>query len=120
MEISEEEMEKSFGSNMEDDVATCEVPFGGMLLLNNCIPHRSLENFSDKIRWSMDLRWHDPNKPTGFYNLKKSVIMRKADDPDYKINWEGKALHSETSVVIVLDYDITSTHQAHGITCIQS
>lgn len=30
----------------------------------------SLENFSDKIRWSMDLRWQRPDKPNGFYGLK--------------------------------------------------
>ncbi len=89
MEVEEEEMEKSLGVSMEKDVVTCEVPFGGMLLLNNCIPHRSLENYSDKIRWSMDLRWQDPKKSVGFYGLKDCVTMRKAGDPNYKINWEG-------------------------------
>ena len=89
MEITEEEMEKSLGVDMERDVVTCEVPFGGMLLLNNCIPHRSLENRSDKIRWSLDLRWQDPKKSVGFYDLKDCVMMRKADDPNYKIDWEG-------------------------------
>ena len=92
VEITEEEIEKSLGVDMKKDVVTCEVPLGGMLLLNNCIPHRSLENFSDKIRWSLDLRWQDPSKSTGFYNLKKSVLMRKADDPNYVVNWEGKHL----------------------------
>ena len=85
-------MESRLGADLQKDVVTCEVPFGGMVLLNNCIPHRSLENFSDKIRWSLDLRWQDPNKPTGFYNLKKPVIMRKADDPNYKIDWTGKGV----------------------------
>ena len=90
MEITEEEMEKSLGVDMERDVVTCEVPFGGMVLLNNCIPHRSLENYSDKIRWSLDLRWQDPNKPTGFYDLKKCVVMRKEDKPDLVTKWDGK------------------------------
>ena len=35
----------------------------------------SLENFSDKIRWSMDLRWQRPDKPNGFYGLKVSSDM---------------------------------------------
>ena len=30
----------------------------------------SLENISDKIRWSLDLRWQRPDKPNGFYGLK--------------------------------------------------
>ncbi|XP_078491713.1 uncharacterized protein LOC144742356 [Ciona intestinalis] len=69
------------------DIVTCEVPYGGVLFLNNAIPHQSLENRSEIIRWSLDLRWHDPKKPNGFYGLKNSVVMRKADDPDYKIDW---------------------------------
>jgi len=91
VEVTEEEMEKSLGADMERDVVTCEVPFGGMLLLNNCIPHRSLENYSDKIRWSLDLRWQDPSKPTGFYDLKECVLMRTEEDPNYVINWEGRS-----------------------------
>ena len=89
MEVEEEEMEKSLGVDMEKDVVTCEVPYGGMLLLNNCIPHRSLENYSDKIRWSLDLRWQDPKKAVGFYGMKDCITMRKEDDPNYKIDWEG-------------------------------
>jgi len=89
VEVQEEEMEKHLGADMSRDVVTCEVPFGGMVLLNNCIPHRSLENHSDRVRWSLDLRWQDPKKPTGFYDLKKPVVMRKAGDPNYEINWEG-------------------------------
>lgn len=89
VEVQEEDMKKQLGVDMQKDVVTCEVPFRGMVLLNNCIPHRSLENYSDKIRWSLDLRWQDPKKPTGFYDLKSSVLMRKADDPNYEIDWKG-------------------------------
>ena len=89
MELDGQEMEKMLGADYEKNVVTCEVPFGGMVLFNNCIPHRSLENFSNKTRWSLDLRWQDPKKPTGFYDLKASVLMRKSDDPNYKVDWEG-------------------------------
>ena len=94
VDLAEEEMVKTFGADLERDIVTCEVPFGGVLFLNNCIPHRSLENFSDKIRWSLDLRWQKPYLPNGFYGLKKSVPMRKADDPNFVIDWEGKQLHT--------------------------
>ena len=83
-------MEKSLGVDMERDLVTCEVPFGGMVLFNNSIPHRSLENHSDKIRWSLDLRWQDPKKATGFYSLKESILMRVKDEPNYEIDWKGK------------------------------
>ena len=89
MDLDEKEMEKTLGVDLERDVVTCEVPFGGMVLFNNCIPHRSLENYSDKVRWTLDLRWQDPKKKTGFYDLKECIVMRKADDPKYKIDWES-------------------------------
>ena len=88
MDLDEEEMENTLGVNLDRDIATCEVPFGGILFLNNAVPHRSLENYSNKIRWSLDLRWQNPNKPNGFHGLKECVIMRKADDPKYQIDWE--------------------------------
>ena len=53
MDLDEEEMENTLGVNLDRDIATCEVPFGGILFLNNAIPHRSLENYSNKIRWSL-------------------------------------------------------------------
>ena len=89
VDLAEDEMEKTLGVDLKRDIVTCEVPFGGILFLNNCIPHRSLENYSDKIRWSLDLRWQNPSMPNGFHGLKESVLMRKADDPNYKIDWEG-------------------------------
>ena len=47
------------------DVVTCEMKLGSVLFLNQLIPHRSLENRSDKVRWSVDLRWQDPKLPSG-------------------------------------------------------
>ena len=88
VDLAEEEMEKTLGVNMKTDVVTCEVPMGGVLFFSNCIPHRSLENHSDKTRWSLDLRWQDPAKPSGFDGIKKNVIMRLADDPNHEIDWE--------------------------------
>ena len=88
VDLAEEEMEKTLGVNMKTDVVTCEVPLGGVLFLNNCIPHRSLENFSDKIRWSIDLRWQDPKKPSGFEGIKDPILMRTEQGPNYQIDWE--------------------------------
>ena len=95
VDLAEDEMEETLGVDLKRDTVTCEVPFGGVLFLNNCIPHRSLENFSDKIRWSLDLRWQNPSKPNGFngsiqFQKQECIPMRMANDPNYKINWEGK------------------------------
>ncbi|XP_048585693.1 phytanoyl-CoA dioxygenase-like [Nematostella vectensis] len=89
--LDEEEMESSLGVSIKEDVVLCEVPFGGVLFINNMIPHRSLENFSDKIRWSLDLRWLRPDKPNGFYGLKDNILMRTSKDPNFKPDFESFA-----------------------------
>lgn len=38
---------------------------GGMILFHNYALHAACPNTSDTVRWSMDLRWQDPAKPTG-------------------------------------------------------
>lgn len=38
--MDEEDAARELGVDMEADVVTCEVPFGGVLFLNNIIPHR--------------------------------------------------------------------------------
>ena len=38
---------------------------GGALLLNSRMLHSSLTNFSDRIRWSFDLRYQPIGLPTG-------------------------------------------------------
>ena len=91
VDLAEDEIEKTLEVDMKKDVVTCEVPLGGVLFLNNSIPHRSLENYSDKIRWSLDLRWQKPNLSNGFHGLKESILMRTRRDPNYIINWEGFA-----------------------------
>ena len=37
------------GVELDKDVVTSEVPYGGVLFIINCIPDRSLENHSDNI-----------------------------------------------------------------------
>jgi hypothetical protein len=72
----------------EGEIVTCEVPKGGMLLLNNLIPHRSTENYSNQIRWSIDLRWQRPNEVSGFDDVKPCILMRSASKPFHEIDWE--------------------------------
>jgi len=69
------------------EVVTCEMPMGALLLINQLIPHRSTENFSDRIRWSVDLRWQRPGEPSGFEDIKECILMRTAKVVNYRIDW---------------------------------
>lgn len=79
-EVTPEELEATLGCDMAKDVVTCEVPRGSVLLLNNLIPHRSMENNSNGVRWSLDLRWQRGGEPNGFNRVKDSVLMKSAGD----------------------------------------
>jgi len=87
VEVTPEEVEATLGCDMSNDIVTCEVPFGSVLLLNNLLPHRSLENHSDGVRWSLDLRWQRGGEPNGFSRVKDSVLMKPAGDFG---DWDGK------------------------------
>ncbi|CAF1351083.1 unnamed protein product [Rotaria sp. Silwood1] len=89
VEVPVEEMAATLKTPVtEKTVFTCEVPFGSVLFLNNLIPHKSMENYSENVRWSLDLRWQKPNEPNGFYGLKDNILMAKGDDENFKPDWE--------------------------------
>jgi len=73
----------------EGEVVTCEVKKGDVLWLNNLIPHASTENYSDKIRWSLDLRWQRSNDMTGFEHTKAALPMVSPKDPLFKFDWKS-------------------------------
>ncbi len=81
----------------EGEVVRCEMPMGSLLLINQLIPHRSTENFSDRIRWSVDLRWQRPDEPSGFEKVKECILMRTAKDPDYRIDWTAWAAKNRSA-----------------------
>jgi hypothetical protein len=67
---------------------------GSILLLNNIIPHRSTENYSDIIRWSIDLRWQRPDEPSGMEGIKECILLRRSTDPAYMPDWHEWAARS--------------------------
>lgn len=79
-ELSMEEIEATLGVGV-DQVTTVEVPVGSVLFLNNVIPHRSIPNNTDSIRWSLDLRWQRAGEANGFDGLKESLLMRPHGNP---------------------------------------
>ncbi|RUS88917.1 hypothetical protein EGW08_003356 [Elysia chlorotica] len=87
--MDEKDAEEKLDVDMEKDRVLCPMPYGGMLLTNNMIPHRSLNNVSNEIRWSLDLRWQRPDNPVGFYGIKQGVMMRSQKNPVVQIDWDG-------------------------------
>jgi hypothetical protein len=87
--LEDEEMRQTLGCDLEKDVVSCPVSLGGVLLFNNFIPHRSTDNTTNRIRWSLDFRWHEVGKPTGFYGLKETVRMRSSTDDHFEIDWKS-------------------------------
>ena len=69
----------------------CEMKLGSVLFLNQLVPHRSLENRSDRVRWSVDLRWQDPALPNGDQGGSGVIVMRKAADPAFTVDWDAWA-----------------------------
>lgn len=49
------------------DVAARPVPVkaGGVVFMHRCTPHRSTPNYTDGVRWSLDLRYQPSGTPTG-------------------------------------------------------
>lgn len=70
------------------EIVTCNMNKGSVLFLNHLIPHRSTENVSNKIRWSVDLRWQRPDQFSGFEEVKPCILMRTATDPTYRPDWQ--------------------------------
>jgi len=76
----------------EGEVVTCEMKLGSVLFMNDFTPHRSPQNLSKQVRWSVDLRWQRPGKPTGMDKAGSiPLLMRKTDDPAFKPDLEGWA-----------------------------
>ena len=88
--IADGELER-LGCDMKRDAVLCEVQPGDVLFINNLIPHRSLTNVSNGIRWSLDLRWQLPDLPNGFYGIKPCLRLTDSTDPAYVPDWSAWA-----------------------------
>lgn len=65
------------------DVEPIVVPmeFGSILLFTNLTPHRSIPNVSNQVRWSVDSRYQDAAKPTG-YQPEAGFLARSKNQPN--------------------------------------
>lgn len=62
-----------------------EVRKGGIVIMNKYTPHRGTDNVSDKIRWSLDLRYHKTGAPSGRSSYP-SFVVRSSDAGEVMID----------------------------------
>ena len=81
------------------EIVTCEMELGSFLLLNQMIPHRSTENLSNVVRWSVDLRWQKPDEVSGFEGVKDPIRMRSSD-PNFRFDWGNWATQNRIDAAL--------------------
>ena len=63
------------------------VKAGGIVLFHPLVPHGSLENHTDGIRWSFDLRYNRSDQPTGRSHFPQFVARSKAAPETELTDW---------------------------------
>lgn len=77
------------------------VELGGILLFHVLACHVSLPHASDRVRWSIDLRYQDPAQPSGHPYLKGFLVQSEAHPenvlnyPQWVSMWEKQLVHDE-------------------------
>ena len=66
----------------------CPVPLGSVLLIQHKTIHRSVPNYSDHVRWSLDLRYSDPRMPTGRDGVPGFIARSEAQPASVTNNLE--------------------------------
>jgi phytanoyl-CoA hydroxylase len=57
-----------------------DVPQGSVVLMSHLTPRRSLPNLSRRVHWSVDVRYQDARRPSG-YPLETSFLARSRERP---------------------------------------
>lgn len=112
--LDESEMKNTLDVDLEKDIQVVDVPYGGMVLFSNVIPHQSLPNVTNKIRWSMDLRWQDANKPPAFHGLKNHIVFRTEKEPNHVIDWATFEAVDRTEVQLKAVEDLREDRPEKG------
>ena len=63
------------------EIVDCPMEVGDVLLIQHMTVHRSTPNTTEKVRWSLDLRYCDPAMPTGRRSVP-GFLVRSQSDPD--------------------------------------
>ena len=105
------------GTAFEDLIETVEMRKGSVLFFNNVIPHRSLSNYNDKIRWTIDIRYGKHGEDNGYESIKPSLKLRDSDDKNFAggdwSEWKkidrNKIQHSQADLETAIDQDLSRT-----------
>lgn len=80
----------------EDRAISVPVKSGGVLILDPILPHSSLANTTQGIRWSFDVRYNRTGQPTGRAHFPEFVARSKADPDsemrdsrDWRSSWDA-------------------------------
>ncbi|WP_420860386.1 phytanoyl-CoA dioxygenase family protein [Algirhabdus cladophorae] len=73
------------------------VPAGGCVVFDPMVPHASLPNTSDGIRWSFDLRYNRTGQPTGRSHFPEFVAQSRANPTLEMHDWRAwKSMWEDT------------------------
>ena len=65
----------------DGEIVCCPIRVGSVLMIQHKTVHRSTPNFSDHIRWSLDIRYSDPRLPTGRDSVP-GFLARSVENPE--------------------------------------
>lgn len=71
----------------KDRAIALPVKSGGIVVLHPMLPHSSLANTTDGIRWSFDLRYNRTGQPTGRAHFPDFVARSRADPEHELADW---------------------------------
>ena len=101
------------------EIVTCKMRLGSVIFHIQHAPHRSLENHSDRIRWSVDYRYQRPGLPTGLEGDSWMLLpMRRRGDASFRPDIDGwiadrkrkrRADYFNQAGVDEFDIDVTGT-----------
>jgi len=72
----------------EDGAVPLPVPSGGAVIFHPLVPHASLPNHSDGIRWSFDLRFNKTGQPTGRSHFPSFIARSRRAPQDELRDWK--------------------------------
>ena len=61
---------------------------GGIVIFHPLTPHSSLDNHSDKFRWSFDIRFNKTGQPTGRAHFPEFIARSKAHPDSVLQDWQ--------------------------------
>ena len=70
-----------------DQAQPLPVPAGGAVIFHPLTPHASLDNVSDRFRWSFDIRYNVTGQPTGRAHFPSFVARSRSNPASVMTDW---------------------------------